>query len=88
MSTEQAKKLRADLFETTLKDQAWAKTDGDKFIPCLGDIEVGRKQNSLKDAVKKAEEVRMISLADNAAWIVGEGNEYRGVIGKFLQYGN
>lgn len=88
ISSESGKELRKQLFEQTLKTQAWAKEDAGNFYGLIGHDTVPGKFKTYDEALNKAKKLQIAVLADHAAWIVGDGNEYRGVVGKFAAYGN
>lgn len=85
-----------NIFESTLKSQIWAKEINGKFYPAIGsDIFDGSNYmlpeiqfQSHHEAVECAKKIQMKNLKDIACSIVGEGNEYRGLIAESTKTGN
>ena len=75
-------------FENILKAQAWAREIDGKFIPMLGEDQIGSPKSNIFDAIELAKEQQMRCLADIASFIVGEGNTYRGIVADSVARGN
>lgn len=76
------------LFEEALKTTAWVNEEDGKFYAIVGNEQAPRWFSTHDDALCYAKKIHMMILANHAAWIVGEGNEYRGVVGELGAYGN
>ena len=76
-----------DLFNRILLTNIWVKEIDGKFFSMADNTMFNHAYDTRADAYAAGLRIQMIGLRDIAADIVGEGNEYKGVIGESLNRG-